>query len=122
MANNTPISPSLAQLSPVPDYTQLLTKVMLGKNNVRFPKPSRVCSGTVQASSNPAPEECSVALDNFDIYGQATWTCRFERRLTLSGSTASWADPPPAGTRCVVVFPENETDYSPWVVTFVGYP
>lgn len=100
---------------PTPDHMARLTKKFLGR--VTIPSPSRVCTGTVQNGATGGAAD--VALDGMN---GATFSCRYERRVKVNDDgTAAWQDPPPAGVRCVVVFPENESDYSPWIVTFVGY-
>jgi hypothetical protein len=81
-----------------------------------------VYSGTVLQSPAPGSSDtytAVVSLDGMDaLPGTATpsWVARFEKRLSASPMN------PPAGTRCIVAFPPNEADHSPWVLTFVGWP
>jgi hypothetical protein len=105
----------MSSVSSIPDWTSKLTKVFLGKNTPT-PKLSRICSGTVQTATST---ECTVALDNFSDQTGNNFVCRYQYQIYAEGSGAAG---PPSGTRCIVAFPENESDYSPWVVCFVGWP
>lgn len=71
-----------------------------------------VFTGTVRSSN---AVDVFVQLDGFGDQN-TTFSARYERRLGASPAT------PPAGTRCIVVFPSNEPDHSPWATTFVGWP
>lgn len=98
---------------PNPDYGAQLTSYFMGRHATPT-KPSRVCTATVISGTDAV---VIVNLDNFGADdGTATYSARYENRLNSKPNI------PPNGTRCVVVFPENESDYSPWAITFVGWP
>jgi hypothetical protein len=102
-----------------PDYDALLQKELLGKVAPGGRAFSGIYSATVvtQAPGVDPTIAITVDIDGFNQKGSnATWTARYEKRLGATPPT------PPVGTRCLVAFPPNEADGSPWATTFVGWP
>jgi hypothetical protein len=109
--SSTPVSQSGLSAA---DDTRILQRMLTG-HVVAKPAFAATYAATVQTATD------STAVVTIDIGGTGfTFTCNYETRVTWPGIPSPPTPViPPAGTQCVVVFPENDPEGYGWIVAFI---
>lgn len=97
-----------------PDTTQQLAWMLTGQRTAPPAMGTSPLEGTVVTATATTVVVTIVGFDS-----NATFTCKYTTLYKWSGS-ANVAVIPPAGTDCLVVFPQNAGTPAPWVIGFVG--
>lgn len=98
-------------MPPVPDSSQLFQKIFTGNRVAKQAMGDAPVQATVVSAT---ATQVVVTIDGFDRTNQATFTANYEPHP--GGGT------PPAGTPCLLAFPPNNRNRTPWVIGFSGWP
>lgn len=97
-----------------PDTNQKLAYILTGARTAPPAMGTAPLEGTVVAATATS---VIVTIVGFDP--TATFTCKYTTMYEWNGS-ANVAVIPPAGTDCLVVFPQNAGTPAPWAIGFAG--
>jgi hypothetical protein len=98
-------------MPPVPDSSQLFQKIFTGNRVAKQAMGDAPVQATVVSAT---ANQVVVTIDGFDRTNQATFTANYEPHP--GGGT------PPRGTPCLLAFPPNNRNRTPWVIGFSGWP